>query len=80
MHMLNQIETTLGLPDDGEVGGNGGGAVSSGLLEDSVSATLLNIVVNQEAVESTDGDRAGTKSLRMTVKSIKGLLRGNSVS
>ena len=71
MHMLDQIETTLGLPDEAGSGGNGGG-----LLEDSVSATLLNIVINQEAVESPEGDRAGVKSLRTTVKSIHGLLKG----
>lgn len=71
MHMLDQIEMVLGLPTDGEVGRSG-----CGLLEDSTSLTLLNIVINQEAAEGKEGDRAGVKSLRMTVKSIKGLLRG----
>lgn len=79
MHMLDQIEAALGLRDEGGVGGNGSCGSNGGLLEDSVSATLLNIVINQEAVESMEGDRAGVKSLRTTVKSIEVLLKGGLV-
>ncbi len=79
MHMLDQIEAVLGLPDEGGASGNGSCGGNGGLLEDSVSATLLNIVINQEAAESTEGDRAGLKSLRTTVKSIELLLKGGLV-
>lgn len=75
MHMLDQIETVLGLPNEGGVSGSG-----NGLLEDSVSLTLLNIVINQDAAGCAGGDEAGIKSLRITVKSIKGLLKGKLMS
>ena len=74
VHMLNQIETTLGLPDDRcTVGKSGGG----GVLEDSASRALLELVLNQEAMEGNEGDGIGHKPLRQILDSIKRSLRGN---
>lgn len=75
VHMLDQIESALGLPDDICTAENAG-SMRRGILEDSVSTALLEVVMKQEATDCAEGDRAGIKSLRNTWKSINRLLDG----
>ncbi|MCJ1280161.1 hypothetical protein MMC21_007988 [Puttea exsequens] len=84
-HMLEEVEDALGMPDDGS--GNGKGA-GRGLLEDSLAASILGMVVTREMGEGerpevgagtgvgVGVDRTGAKALRAEMEEIKALLRG----
>ena len=83
--MLEEVEDALGMPDDGS--GNGKGA-GRGLLEDSLAASILGMVVTREMGEGerpevgagtgvgVGVDRTGAKALRAEMEEIKALLRG----
>lgn len=75
IQMLDRIEAALGLPDDSGTAGREG-VRGVGILEDSVSTALLEIVMKQEAMDCAEGVRGGSKLLRDTWKSINSLLKG----
>lgn len=75
IHMLDRIEAALGLPDDSGTAGRGG-VRGVGVLGDSVSTALLEVVMKQEVMDCAEGDRAGTKLLRDIWKSVDSLLKG----